>query len=198
MKQDIPDWHDRHYLPHRENVSVQAVTFRLYDSMPAKLIAEWKELVNEMKKEATGDHYDKAKLLQQRISKYEDSGYGQCFLKEPTIADIVQRALLYHHGQKYRLIRWCIMPNHVHMLLEIPKWQTLSNIMHSIRSFTAHEANKKLQRRGKFWMEEYFDRYIRTEHHMVYAIDYIDYNPVKAGLVSSPKEWPWCSAAVWG
>ena len=66
--------------------------------------------------------------------------------------------------------------------------------MHSWRSYTSHEANKILNRTGQFWMEEYFDRYIRDEKHLNNVIEYIDNNPVKAGLVENPEDFKWCSA----
>ena len=68
---------------------------------------------------------------------------------------------------------------------------SISDIMHSWRSFTAHEANMVLGRTGQFWMEEYFDRYIRDAEHLDNTVRYIRNNPVKAGLVSEPELWPW-------
>jgi REP element-mobilizing transposase RayT len=66
--------------------------------------------------------------------------------------------------------------------------------MKDMKSFTSHEANKILGRRGQFWMEEYFDRYIRDAKHFSNAIAYIENNPVKAGLCARPEEWPFSSA----
>jgi len=68
--------------------------------------------------------------------------------------------------------------------------------MHGWRSYTAHQANKILGRTGDFWMEEYFDRYIRDEKHLEAVINYIDNNPVKAGLVDENEKWPWCSRGM--
>ncbi len=45
-----------------------------------------------------------------------------------------------------------------------------------------------------FWMEEYFDRYIRNADHFRNAVNYIENNPVKAGLCSKPSDWPFSSA----
>jgi len=86
------------------------------------------------------------------------------------------------------------MPNHVHCLVTRFEQFELSDILHSLKSFTAHEANKMLGRDGQFWIEEYFDRYIRNEEHFERTIRYIENNPVKAGLCRSPKEWPYSSA----
>ena len=83
------------------------------------------------------------------------------------------------------------MPNHVHVLVKTMPDISISDIMHSWRSFTAHEANMVLGRTGQFWMEEYFDRYIRDAEHFDSTVRYIRNNPVKAGLVSEPEQWPW-------
>ena len=86
------------------------------------------------------------------------------------------------------------MPNHVHILVETFPKIPLSSIVHSWCSYTAHKANKILGRTGTFWMREYHDRYIRDEQHYRNAINYIDNNPVKAGLAATPEAWPWGSA----
>jgi hypothetical protein len=64
----------------------------------------------------------------------------------------------------------------------------LSNIFHSLKSFSADEANKLLQRDGQFWIEDYFDRYIRNEEHFEKTVKYIENNPVKSGLFKNPEE----------
>ena len=45
-------------------------------------------------------------------------------------------------------------------------------------------------------MDEYFDRFIRDERHMETVINYIDNNPIKAGLVDEVYKWPWCSLGL--
>jgi REP element-mobilizing transposase RayT len=135
------------------------------------------------------------KLLVQ-IDKYEDSGCGQCFMKDGRVAKIVFDNLMFHNGKKYNLLKWCIMPNHVHVLIEVFRGISLSEILHSWRSFTAHQINKLLNRIGQVWMMEYFDRYIRDSDHYEKVVNYIHNNPVKAGLVSSPTEYRWSSAFV--
>jgi REP element-mobilizing transposase RayT len=86
------------------------------------------------------------------------------------------------------------MPNHAHILITPEPGIELPDIMHSIKSYTAHEANKILNRSGQFWAVEYFDRYIRDYRHFATTIKYIEDNPVKARLCKSPEEWPYGSA----
>ncbi len=66
--------------------------------------------------------------------------------------------------------------------------------MHSHKSYTAHEANRILNRNGQLWMKEYFDRYIRNAEHYRNTVRHIESNPVRAGLCSKPAEWPFSSA----
>lgn len=127
--------------------------------------------------------------LRERISRYEDAGHGDCYLRDERIAELVQNALFHFDSERYRLLTWCIMPNHVHVLIETMQGWPLGDVVHSWKSFTAKEANKVLGRSGEFWMKNYFDRFIRDESHFAAVKEYIENNPVKAGLCSSPEEW---------
>jgi REP element-mobilizing transposase RayT len=123
-----------------------------------------------------------------------DQGYGEAFLGKNTIAQIVQGDLLSFDGDKFRLWAWVIMPNHIHFLATRSEHLTLASIMQSFKSLTSHKANRILNRRGSFWMADYFDRYIRNAEHFAKTVRYIEENPVKAGLCRSRKEWPFSSA----
>jgi putative DNA methylase len=88
------------------------------------------------------------------------------------------------------------MPTHGHLLFTPINGYTVSSIMHSLKSFTASAANKRLNRNGRFWSPDYFDRYIRDREHFASAKKYIEVNPVKAGLCAKKEMWRWGSA--WG
>jgi len=80
-------------------------------------------------------------------------------------------------------------------MLIVPKAGiSLSAIVHSIKSFTGQKANTILGRKGRFWNEDYFDRYIRDEKHFYAVVRYIGMNPVKARLCRRPEDWPYGSA----
>jgi REP element-mobilizing transposase RayT len=187
-------WYSRGYLPHFDQPGlIQAITFRLHDSVPAQVIERWKTELS-WRENLPGDA-PAVVTLRQRIVKYEDAGHGACWLRQPAIAALVEDAMLYFDGARYRLIAWCIMVNHVHTLIETFAGHPLDKVMHSWKSFTAQQANKLLGRQGEFWAREYFDRFIRNEQHLVQAITYIEQNPVKAGLVDSPEAWLYSSAS---
>ncbi len=107
---------------------------------------------------------------------------------------MTETSLLFHHEKKYCLIAWVVMPNHLHFLATPLANVELREIAHSIKSYTAHEANKMLNRDGQFWQHEPFDRYIRNQKHFANVIEYIENNPVKAGLCDKPENWRFSSA----
>ena len=129
-----------------------------------------------------------------RIEAWLDAGHGECWLRRPDIAAIMENALLHFDGTRYRLIAWVIMPNHTHFLAGMEEGWPLGRIVDSLKDFTAKAANKALGRSGRFWAREYHDRFIRDEAHFHSAVRYIERNPVKAGLCREPHDWPWSSA----
>lgn len=182
-------WHSRGYLPHYDGGEIcQFITFRLFDSMPQHLLERWKsELANE-------DRETYNFQIRKRVETFLDSGYGCCFLKKPEIAEIVRNTLFNLSSEKFKLLSWCIMPNHVHILIKPLPDVSLTPIMQSLKGFSAHQANKILQRKGAFWQRDYFDRYIRSEKHYFATINYIENNPVKAKLCEKPEDWVFGSA----
>lgn len=189
---EIPYSHSRGYHPHIECKQYQFITFRLADSFPTSQIADWKREM-EITPE-TPQNNEKMAKLRKLIDKYEDAGYGDCILKDDSIASIMKDALFAHNGIDYNIVRWCIMPNHVHVLIEVMEGKMLTTIVKTWRSYTAHKFNEILGRKGGVWMKDYFDRFIRDDAHFRDVVAYIDNNPVKAGLVRESYEWKWCSA----
>jgi REP element-mobilizing transposase RayT len=160
--------------------------------VPESLIDGWK---TELSRKIDLPPSDPRKAqLRKRIAKYEDAGHGSCWLRDRCIAEVVVDALLQFDGERYSLVAWCVMPNHVHAIAELKEEWPLAGLLHSWKSFTAHKANKILNRSGEFWFREYHDRYIRDEEHLRTAIEYVENNPVKACLVRVRQKWPWSSA----
>lgn len=180
-------WYSRGYLPHLDQPGlIQGITFRLWDALPSHVVESLTAELNE----AT----DAAKRA--RIEAYLNAGHGACYLRDPRVGRLVKDALLFFDGERYRMIAWVVMPNHVHTLIEMIEGHPLHSILHSWKSYTAKKANQLLGRSGRFWFPEYFDRYIRDERHFANAVRYIHHNPVKAGLVEKPEDWPFSSARL--
>jgi REP element-mobilizing transposase RayT len=192
---DSPGWRSRGYIPHLDRPGlIQSVTIRLYDAVPESLIAKWKYQLSWEKKMPSSD--PRRTALRRFIETYDDAGYGACWLKDNRIAQMVEVSLLRFDEARYRLLAWCVMPNHVHSIIKILEGFPLDEVLHSWKSFTAHQANKLLGRCGKFWFREYHDRYIRDEAHYAATVDYVENNPVKAKLVPSKEFWKWSSARL--
>lgn len=177
-------WHSRGYLPHFDMPGViQFINYRLEDSMPASLRHEWitfLEIGDELKRRT-------------KIEEYLDRGRGSCLLRNRRAAELIEANWLHLDGKRYRLLAWVIMPNHVHLIVEI--WHVpQSNLVKNWKGFTARRINRLLGRRGRLWQHDYWDRYIRDQEHYRKIMLYIEWNPVKAGLVKWLEQWPFSSA----
>jgi REP element-mobilizing transposase RayT len=180
-KQDeAKGWHSRGYLPHFDSPEiVQHLVFRTADSLPAAVVAALPK---------------DARVRFQQLDEALDLGRGERLLGQAGPASIVETAMLHFDGKRYGLIAWSVMPNHVHALLAQKDRVPLGGVVHSWKSFTAHEINKISARHGQFWAPDYFDRFIRTEAHFHKTIDYIEQNAVKARLVVDAADWRFSSA----
>lgn len=184
-----PQWRSRGYLPHVNQPNIiQSITFRLHDALPESRIHQWQE---ELRHHPSDDRERRLRVL---IDAYLDAGHGASWLRDRRIARLLENALLFHDGQHYHLLAWCVMPNHVHVLIETFSSWDLGKIVHSWKGFPSVEANKLLGRSGEFWQREYFDRFIRDGDHYENVLRYIENNPVKAELVAKAEDWPFSSA----
>jgi putative transposase len=206
-------WHSRGYLPHFDSSHViQHITYRLADSLPRAVLDQMRAEVGRTALETEQGKND----LRQRIEAYLDAGYGSCVLQAPEVARVVIDTWRHFDGERYRLLAWVVMPNHCHVLIEPFAGVPLGKIVLSWKNYTARFINQYKARGGQdaeaevcrtgvrrsqvrgaqVWQRDYWDRYIRDERHLAAAIEYIVMNPVKAGLVAAPTDWPWSSARV--
>ncbi|MGD0596161.1 MAG: valine--tRNA ligase [Sedimentisphaerales bacterium] len=193
------------YLPHwTQRGAIYAVTFRLADSLPANVLEQCRTESNKIIHNAESQgreltSYEQQELIRlhsEKVESYLDTGHGQCYLREPKIADLVANALKHFDSERYDLIAWAIMPNHVHAVVQPREGFDLPGILHSWKSYTANKANELLERTGEFWQSEYYDHLIRDEKDFAYQVNYIKENPAKAGL----ENWPWVdvnTSGVW-
>jgi putative transposase len=182
-------WHSRGYFPHLDAPGeLQAITYRLNDAVPKAVVDRWRrELSHEP--EAVRE-----RKLRAWIAKYEDAGHGSCLLRKDPHASTVQESLFHADGTRYRLLEWCVMPNHVHVLIEAKEGMALGEIVRTWKTYTAKVINAGEGTKGSMWETDYHDRYIRDLDHLENARLYIRKNPVKAGLCSAPEAWRWSSA----
>jgi REP element-mobilizing transposase RayT len=196
---DIPPkgWYSRGYLPHRDETGLlQAITIRLADSLPQSKLRQLEEELKHLPEDKRDAH------RRATIEKWLDAGMGCCALRHPAVAGIVQNALFHADGLRYRLLAWCIMPNHAHILIQ--PLTSLTRIVQAWKGFMgnwamSHNVELGLGIPGKrFWQREMWDRYIRDETHLRNAIMYIHENPVKVRLCRVPEAWRWSDAFLAG
>lgn len=187
-------WHSRGYMPHFDSTDVvQHVTFHLADSLPRDVL---ERILAELERV---DPLRRALEKRRRLESLIDAGHGECWLRRADCARSVQDALLHFDGERYRLLSWVVMPNHVHVLLQTIEGWKLGSVVGSWKTFTANAIGELVRAPGEprphIWHPEYWDRFIRNERHFANAIAYIHNNPVKAGLARRAEDWRWSSAA---
>jgi REP element-mobilizing transposase RayT len=161
------------------------VTFRLWDAiMPKSERVGPKRIVED---------YAPADLLREFDPPLT---LGSCALSVLEVATMVQSTLRHFDGERYALVAWCLMPNHVHVILTPFTGQLLSEILRSWKGYSARQANQLLDRTGPFWEREYFDHLIRTADEVERFARYVEDNPVEARLCATPSDWPYSSAGV--
>jgi putative DNA methylase len=184
LRQGFRGWYERGYLPHFDAPGVtQFVTFMLDDAFPVWRRPEWEPILKEPDQS----------VRRRKLEAWLDRGHGECWLSRSEVAGRVEDILREEDGKTYRLQAWVIMPNHIHLVVDV--WQTpLSKLLKRWKGRSAREANQLLGRRGTFWQKEAFDTLIRDTDHLARAISYTERNPTKGALVRDTTQWRWSSA----
>ncbi len=202
-------WHSRGYLPHCDVVEgVQSITFRLADAIPAEALRRMKQQygvmgagtpLNALPEPARTVEARKRTQLRRSLEKFSDAGHGSCILERPECAFVVEQSLLHFDDERYRLLAWSVMPTHVHVLIEVIGRTPVGKIVQSWKRHTAREIKGVLApspamlepyAEGKpVWQPDYRDRFVRDREHLAKVVEYIENNPVKAGLVCSASDW---------
>ncbi|MCU0782975.1 MAG: transposase [Verrucomicrobia bacterium] len=175
-------------LPHwQQEGATYFVTFRLADSLPKKfeqdLLQERNEWLKQQGGNLTPERAEELKwFYREKLEAELDRGHGDCALRDAPVADIVEGALKHFEGQRYWLGSYAVMPNHVHVLVRPIMEHRLPDILHSWKSFTAHEIGKRRRTAGTFWQDESFDHIVRNEQELEKFSRYIQESPVKAKL----------------
>ena len=185
------------------------ITFRLVGTLPVSVL---KKLVEERNIHIKNANIDKFKEEKYKADKRFFSGYdkwidscktGSVWLKDNKLAKIVYNIILKFDQKRYRLLCCCIMPNHVHLLIDLNTYDhkdccantgttssySVTDVLRRIKGASARMCNIALKRDGQFWHHESYDHYVRNVIDLHRIIKYILYNPVKAGLVDKWSDW---------
>jgi putative transposase len=212
-RRNLPHWYVRG--------AAHFVTFRLAGTLPREVVARLQQrkadLLQARQPAGLTTAQFRERAHKQLFAAYDeslDADQSVRWLADPRIAALVRGSLYHLHAQKYGLLAYCIMPNHVHVLFvpfDMPRSPVeveaaedvgeradgespLSSIMHSLKGYTAHEANRLLGRSGSFWQHESYDHWVRDEDELERIVAYINANPVRAKLATQSHDWYWCSA----
>ncbi|MFC1719031.1 transposase [Candidatus Poribacteria bacterium] len=209
----------RRNLPHWQPAGATFfITYRLAGTLPVIVLNELQKEHQRLQALPREPSYSEAEwnlLVAKKMfacwDKRLDQDRSIKWLPEPRISSIIRDNIYHHAGTKYSLWAYVIMPNHVHVVLQPSEVWTkrfeqddgrkaqyekgsLSAILHSLRGYTAREANKILCRTGKFWQGAAYDHWVRDNDELQRIIRYVEKNPVQAGLVESPEDWRFSSA----
>ncbi len=193
------------------------ITFRLAGTLPQHVINELRANMNKEIKQCVtkyGKNRKQAKNEAYRIQKryfgkfghlLDNPKSGPVWLQKPEIAAIVINKIHELDGDRYHVIAYTIMPNHVHLVIQMienensehrktvvgrkRKNYPLAKAMQLLKGSTSRKCNIALGRSGNFWHHESYDHYVRDEEELHRIIEYVLNNPVKAGLVSHWREW---------
>jgi len=121
--------------------------------------------------------------------------HGEKIFSNPKIVNIVLSAIFFLKEKGYfRLYSFVVMPEHLHLIILPQNKKTLSQIMHSLKSYTAKKINNLLGQSGKIWQDGFYERIIRSEGDLREKTTYIENNPVRKKLVEAPEKYFYSSA----
>jgi REP element-mobilizing transposase RayT len=198
---DVPVRVYRRHLPHhRQPGATYFVTFRLADSIPQehlRALQRWRALWERMHPppRTERDWQQLAREISGKTDAWLDEGYGECVFRRPELADEMAKSLLHFQDQRYLTSAYVVMPNHVHVVIKPLNGFELEHILDGIKGYVSRKVNQQLNRHGRLWEEESYDRIIRDEEHLFRVIQYIGRNPAEAGL--PPDQWVRWLNPIW-
>jgi len=196
--------HSRGGLPHlKREGGTYFVTFRQAGTLPGAVLNRFKREREAILAEALAakrpltwqEREELFRWYSARVDRHLDAGHGECHLRRPECAAAMADALRFFDGNRYELRTWAVMPNHVHAVVRPKPGQTLSRILHTWKSYTAHEFKRLIPGLvTPFWQAEAYDHLIRDDADLHRCCHYTVMNPVDAGLCARPENWRWGSA----
>ncbi|HVT29268.1 MAG TPA: transposase [Lacipirellulaceae bacterium] len=179
------------------------LTWNLKGAMPKNRISQIQRERIRLEREPlrkNESHRDRAirhsKILFAHADQYLDTCHcGPHYLRDDAATEIVENAIVKGANDRFILWAWCIMANHVHVLLT-PKAE-LSEVTRRLKGATSYEINRLHDNLGRVvWQDESYDHWGRDEDELLRIIHYIENNPVKADLCAQASDWRRSSARL--
>jgi REP element-mobilizing transposase RayT len=187
-------------LPHWSQAGALAfITWRTWDSMPAKVVRLWQaertawlsqhgidptapDTERQARQLGPSLFHEFKSLLADRWNDHLDACHGACVLRRPELSSIVEDSLRHFDGQRYELTDFVVMPNHVHVMAAFPRSEAMLQQCDSWKHFTAAKINKLLGQKGRLWQQDGFDHLVRSLEQFAALRRYFAENPQKANL----------------
>ncbi|MBQ3349564.1 MAG: transposase [Thermoguttaceae bacterium] len=198
-RRDVPHWD--------YSEATQHISFRLSDSLPQNQLERFKKQVEEY------PPLLRSTYLHREIEDWIHQGAGSCILSIPELAQCVIDTLNQSNEKCYHLYQWVVMPNHIHVLINEFPQNPLGDVVKSWKHYTSMSFDKILHNlkssnryrngyieniintfHGNYWIVDYWDVMIQSNRQFRIVSKYIANNPVKAGLVDKPEDYPWSSS----
>ena len=194
LREDLPLTVYERHLPHwRQDGATYFVTFRLEDSLPQSKLhelelfkAEWEQSRSRRTgfSPSRADREELTREVMRRVEAWLDQGMGSCVLRSSDVAAILVKAIHRDDEVAQEVGCYVVMPNHVHAIVRplTPSTLPLEMVLQRWKGGASVEINRHLQRSGRLWQQESFDRIIRDEEHLWRTIQYIGRNPKNGRL----------------
>ena len=192
-------------LPHWSQAgTVVFITWRTQDSMPQGIIDAWradrnrwlnahaidptqegwKMALHELPPKLNAEFHER---FTSRWHDELDACHGACVLRRPDLAKLVAESLLRFNNDRYEMMDFVVMPNHLHVLATFPDKQSMLAQCEPWKHFTATRINSALDQKERFWQQDAFDHLVRHEAQFARLKCYIAENPMKSRL--APGEY---------
>lgn len=99
----------------------------------------------------------------------------------------------YARGSGTELHAYCLMSNHVHLLLTAPSVRALGNLMQDVGRRYVQYVNRRHDRTGGLWQGRYKASFVQSERYLLACMRYVELNPLRAGVVAMPEHFRWSS-----
>lgn len=116
------------------------------------------------------------------------------FLESQDYQTYLQRLICYAKKYEIRVWAYCLMKNHIHLLVAPGKEDSLARGIGATNLTYTQYFNKKYDRSGRIWQNRFFSCIVGHDEYLWNVVRYIETNPVKAGILSDPEGYPWSSA----
>ena len=190
----IAFWRGR--LPHWEVAEGRYfVTLHLAGAIPREGQDRIHALAAEYDQLADGDAAGRLQV-QRRIYREMESWLDRAEfasqLRRPDVAEMILESIEFRQGREWNMLEFVVMPSHLHLFLEVLKG-SLKHSLEQFKRWTGHQAAKLLGGGERFWQDEWFDHWSRSDEEDERIVHYIRRNPEKANLVKDYRDWPYGS-----